>query len=146
MMTEKEYGEIVKKTSENSPHPKNIIKAFLFGGSVCCFGEVLKFIYSSYTAMNEDEVKAAISVTLIVITAILTGIGVFDKIAKHAGAGTVVPITGFANSIVSPAIEFNAEGRILGTGAKMFNIAGPVIVYGCGAAAFYGFIVYLFSL
>lgn len=145
-MNEKDYGELVKSVSINSPHFKNNIRAFLFGGAICCFGEVLKFLFQNYTSMNEDEVAAGISVSIIFLTAILTGIGVFDKIAKYAGAGTVVPITGFANSVVAPAIEFNAEGRILGTGAKMFNIAGPVIVYGCGTASLYGFIVYLFSL
>ena len=145
-MTEKEYSALVKSTSKNTSHAKNMIKAFLIGGAICCFGELLKYVYTEFTNMNEDEVKAAISVTLIVITAILTGIGVFDNIAKHAGAGTIVPITGFANSIVSPAVEFNVEGRILGTGAKMFTIAGPVIVYGCGTAALYGLIVYVFGL
>ncbi len=96
--------------------------------------------------LSETEVKAAVPVTLIVLTAILTGLGVFDKIAKHAGAGTIVPITGFANSIVSPAMEFQAEGRILGTGAKLFTIAGPVIAYGCSAAVVYGLIIYIFGL
>lgn len=144
-MNDKDYSELVKGLSENSPHIKNSIKAFLFGGGICCFGEVIKYFLEKYTMLSVDEVKASISILLIVITAILTGIGVFDKIAKHAGAGTIVPITGFANSIVSPAIEFNVEGRILGTGAKMFNIAGPVIVYGCGTASLYGLLVYLFS-
>ena len=95
------------------------------------------------TTLNEDEVKLAVSGTLIIITAILTGAGVFDKIAKHAGAGTAVPITGFANSVVSPAVEFKAEGFILGMGAKMFNLAGPVIVFGCSAASVYGLIYYI---
>ena len=94
--------------------------------------------------LNEDEVKLAVPATLIVITAILTGSALFAKIAKYAGAGTAVPITGFANSVVSPAVEFSAEGKILGTGAKMFNLAGPVIVYGCSAASLYGLIYYLF--
>lgn len=98
------------------------------------------------TSLNEDEVKLAVSSTLIVITAILTGAGVFDKIAKHAGAGTAVPITGFANSVVSPAVEFSLEGKILGTGAKMFNLAGPVIVYGCSAASLYGLIYWITTL
>ncbi len=145
-MTENEYSVLVKKTSKNSPHFKNFLNAFLIGGAICSFGEGLKFVFQNYTQMNEDEVKAAISVSLIFLTAVLTGLGWFDNIAKHAGAGTIVPITGFANSIVSPAIEFSAEGHILGTGAKMFTIAGPVIVYGCGAASLYGLIVYLFKL
>lgn len=95
------------------------------------------------TNLNEDEIKLAVPSTLIVITAILTGAGVFDNIAKHAGAGTAVPITGFANSVVSPAVEFSLEGKILGTGAKMFNLAGPVIVYGCGSASLYGLIYWI---
>lgn len=98
------------------------------------------------TSIPEKHVKLCVSVTLVVITAILTGTGVFDKIAKKAGAGTAVPITGFANSVVSPAMEFSVEGKILGTGAKMFNLAGPVIVYGCGSACLYGLIVYIFKL
>ena len=119
--------------------------AFVFGGGICCFGEVLKYFYTRL-GLNTDEVKLAVCATLIIITAILTGSGIFDKIAKHAGAGTAVPITGFANSVVSPALEFSAEGKILGTAAKMFNLAGPVIVYGCTAASLYGLIYWLFLM
>ena len=111
---------------------------------MCSAGEGLKMLYK-YFNFSEDEIKIAVSVTLIVITAILTGIGIFDKIAKVAGAGTIVPITGFANSIVSPALEFKSEGRILGTGANMFKIAGPVLVYGTLAAVIYGVIFYIFA-
>jgi stage V sporulation protein AC len=138
----KQYKDLVHVTTPKSPLLKDCIKAFIFGGGICCFGEVLKTLYSM-TSLNEDEVKLAVSTTLIVITAILTGAGVFDKIAKHAGAGTAVPITGFANSVVSPAVEFTLEGKILGTGAKMFNLAGPVIVYGCSAASLYGLIYWI---
>lgn len=137
-----QYKELVHNTTPRSPLFKNCLKAFIFGGGICCFGEVLKTLYN-LTNLNEDEVKLAVSITLIAITAILTGSGVFDKIAKHAGAGTAVPITGFANSVVSPAVEFSMEGRILGTGAKMFNLAGPVIVYGCSSASLYGLIYYI---
>ena len=119
--------------------------AFIFGGGICCFGEVLKYLYKS-AGFNEDETKLAMCSTLIILTAILTGVGVFDKIAKHAGAGTAVPITGFANSVVSPAIEFKAEGFILGVGAKMFTIAGPVIVYGVSASVIYGIIYWITTL
>ncbi len=98
------------------------------------------------TSLNQDEIKLAVSSTLIIITAILTGAGIFDKIAKHAGAGTAVPITGFANSMVSPAVELKAEGFILGTAAKMFNLAGPVIVYGCSCASLYGLIYWIFLM
>ena len=96
--------------------------------------------------LAEDEIKLATPATIIIITAILTGIGVFDKIAKHAGAGTIVPITGFANSVVSPALEFKHEGLILGTAAQMFSIAGPVIVYGTASSFLYGLIIYIFKL
>lgn len=142
-MNNAEYKSLVHNTTPKSPILKNCIKAFVFGGGICCFGEVLKTLYG-LTSLNEDEIKLAVSTTLIVITAILTGAGVFDNIAKHAGAGTAVPITGFANSVVSPAVEFKSEGIILGMGAKMFNLAGPVIVFGCSAASVYGLIYYIF--
>lgn len=143
-MNNAEYKSLVHNTTPKSPILKNCIKAFVFGGGICCFGEVLKTLYG-LTSLNEDEIKLAVSTTLIVITAILTGAGVFDNIAKHAGAGTAVPITGFANSVVSPAVEFKSEGIILGMGAKMFNLAGPVIVFGCSAASIYGLIYYIFG-
>lgn len=136
---------MTKKASPPSPKIMDILKAFLIGGLICTFGQVLNSLYTM-AGLSEIEIKAAVPITLIFITAILTGLGVFDKIAKHAGAGTVVPITGFANSIVSPAMEFQSEGRILGTGAKLFTIAGPVIAYGCSAAVVYGLIIYIFGL
>lgn len=143
--TGKEYDEMTKKASPPSPKVMDIVKAFLIGGLICLIGQALNALYTM-AGLSEKEVKAAVPITLIVLTAILTGIGVFDKIAKHAGAGTVVPITGFANSIVSPAMEFQSEGHILGTGAKLFTIAGPVIAYGCSAAVIYGLIIYIFGL
>lgn len=133
---------MAKKASPSSPMAVNIIKAFLIGGFICTLGEGLFLICEKF-GMSEDNARTLVSVTLIVITAILTVLGVFDKIAKHAGAGTIVPITGFANSIVSPALEFSTEGKILGTGAQMFRIAGPVIVYGSAAAVIYGFIYWI---
>lgn len=142
-MDSKQYQTLVSNMTPKSPLLKDCILAFIFGGSICCFGQLLKTVYTNLN-LTEDEVKLAVPVTLIVITAILTGSGLFAKIAKYAGAGTAVPITGFANSVVSPAVEFSAEGKILGTGAKMFNLAGPVIVYGCSAASLYGLIYYLF--
>lgn len=138
-----EYDQMTKQASPPSKKAQNALKAFCVGGIICCFGELLSDLYDRL-GMNEQEVRACVPITLIVLTAILTGLGVFGKIAKFAGAGTFVPITGFANSVVSPALEFQSEGRILGTGAKMFNLAGPVIVYGCSAAALYGFIYYFF--
>lgn len=139
------YKQLVHSTTKKSPIVKDCIKAFLFGGGICCFGQALKTLYG-LTSLNEKEIRLAVSVTLIVITAILTGSGVFDKIAKHAGAGTAVPITGFANAVVSPAIEFKAEGFILGMAAKMFVIAGPVIVYGTVASVIYGLIYWVSKL
>lgn len=109
------------------------------------FGQLLNFLFER-AGFSEDYVKALTPSVLIILTAILTGVGVFDKIAKHAGAGTIVPITGFANSVVSPAMEFKAEGIVMGTGAKIFTIAGPVIAYGIFAAVIYGAIAFIFKL
>ncbi len=143
--TGKEYDKMAKKASPNSPVFLNCLKAFLIGGLICLFGQVLNYLFGK-AGFNEEYVKAMTPSVLIILTAILTGIGVFDKIAKHAGAGTIVPITGFANSVVSPALEFKAEGIIMGTGAKIFTVAGPVIAYGTAAAVIYGIIAYIFKL
>lgn len=145
MTTSKEYGKMTKNASPPSPKIKNIINAFWTGGLICTIGQALNVLYTA-TGFSDEEVKAGVSVTLIVAAACLTGLGIYDKIAKVAGAGTIVPITGFANSIVSPAMEFSAEGRILGTGAKLFSLAGPVIAYGTLAAFIYGIICYCFKL
>ena len=144
-ISNEEYSEMINKTAPKSPIVKDCIFAFLFGGGICAFGEVLRTIFLNMGA-SEDNAKTYVCLTLITLTAILTGIGVFDKIAKIAGAGTIVPITGFANSVVAPAMEFQTEGRIMGTGANMFKLSGPVIVYGCSAAVIYGVIAYLFKL
>lgn len=143
ILDNKQYDKKVKAASPNSPLLKNCICAFFVGGLICLLGEGLFTLFSNL-GRGEKESAAWVCVTLISITAALTGIGVFDNIAKHAGAGTIVPITGFANSVVSPAIEYQTEGRILGTAVKMFTIAGPVIVYGCSAASVYGLIYYFF--
>ncbi|NMP37406.1 MAG: stage V sporulation protein AC [Clostridiales bacterium] len=144
-VTNNEYDDMTKKASPNSPKLLNMVKAFCIGGLICVIGQLFKTLYTN-SGLSEKESSAAVTVTLIAITAILTGIGIFDKIAKHAGAGTIVPITGFANAVVSPALEFKAEGHILGTGAKIFTIAGPVIAYGCASASVYGLIYYLFCM
>lgn len=133
---------MVKKASPNSPIVLDCIKAFLIGGAICCFGQLLFYIFRK-GGMSMDESRSLVSISLIVITAVLTGIGVFDRIAKHAGAGTIVPITGFANSVVSPAMEFRSEGFIMGTGASIFKVAGPVILYGTTAASLYGLIYFI---
>ncbi len=143
-ITGKEYNEMAKKASPPSPKFKNFFFAFLIGGFICAFGEGLFKIYEA-VGLGKDAVDALVPITLIVLTAVLTALGAFDKIGRYAGAGTFVPITGFANSIVSPAMEFQSEGRILGTGANMFKIAGPVIVYGSAVAVIYGLIYYIAS-
>lgn len=145
-ISKKQYSKMAEKATPPSPKLKNSLKAFLIGGLICCIGQGLFEVYSVYFSLDEENAKICVSITLIVLTAVLTGIGVFDKIAKHAGAGTIVPITGFANAVVSPAMEFTAEGHILGTAANIFKMAGPVIVYGTAAAFVYGLIVYIFKL
>ena len=142
--TNQEYSVMVKKYSPNSPLLKDMLKAFLIGGAICTFGQVLLNIYKMF--LTEENAKLLVPVTLIFITALLTGLGVFDKIAKHAGAGTLVPITGFANAVVSPSVEFKHEGYILGVGANIFKIAGPVIAYGTAAAVIYGIIFWITTL
>ena len=140
--TNNEYNKMAEKASPPSPKIKNCIKAFLFGGGICTFGQFLNWGFEKMN-FSEDAVKALTPAVLIVIAAILTGIGVFDKIAKYAGAGTIVPITGFANSVVSPAMEFRSEGSILGTAANIFKLSGPVILYSTAAAFVYGVIYYI---
>lgn len=140
-----DYSKMVDKASPNSPVFLNCLKAFLFGGLICTLGQVIMELLKMAGA-NEKEMLAGTSSILIILTAILTGIGVFDKIASQAGAGTIVPITGFANSVVSPALEFQHEGFVLGTAAQMFTIAGPVIVYGTASSFIYGLIIYIFKL
>ena len=142
-ISRKEYDKMTKKASPPSKKMKNAIFAFVIGGFVCTLGEAVSLV-CEYYGMSEEDVRLLVPVSLIVLSAILTALGIFDDIALHAGAGTIVPITGFANSIVSPALEFKSEGRILGTGANMFKIAGPVLVYGTLAAVIYGVIYYVF--
>ncbi|MEE0896416.1 MAG: stage V sporulation protein AC [Acutalibacteraceae bacterium] len=143
--SENEYGKIVKKLSPPSPKVKDFICAYVIGGIICVIGQLFTELYE-YLEFSEKAVKMAVPVTLIFIAALLTGLKLFDKIAKHAGAGTLVPITGFSNAVVSPAIEFKAEGYVLGVGANMFKIAGPVIVYGTVAGVVYGIICYIIEL
>lgn len=142
-ISRKEYGDMAKKASPPSKKLKNGFFAFTIGGLVCTLGEGISMLCERY-GMSPEDVRLIVPVSLIVLSAVLTGLGIFDNIAVIAGAGTIVPITGFANSIVSPALEFKSEGRILGTGANMFRIAGPVLVYGTLAAVIYGVIYYIF--
>ena len=144
-MTEKEYGKLVSGMSPKSPMWKDCLKAFLVGGIICTLGQLAM---NGYMALGLDKTDAgtATCASLIALAAILTGFSVYDDIAKHAGAGTLVPITGFANSIAAPAVEFKTEGFILGVGAKMFTIAGPVIVYGVSVSVVYGLIYWITTL
>ena len=144
-MTDKQYGELVKEMSPKSPLWKDCIKAFAVGGTICALGQVFMNLYGNLGAEKQDAGTLA-SMTLVVLSALLTGLSLYDNIAKHAGAGTLVPITGFANSIAAPAVEFKTEGFILGLGAKMFTIAGPVIVYGVSASVVYGFIYWITTM
>ena len=142
-MTNAEYGEYVKKKQPRSPLGMDVLKAFAVGGVICTAGEWLLRFYQG-RGLGEDA-ATAVSLTLVFLGALLTGLGVYDDIARFAGAGTLVPITGFANSVVAPALEFKREGLIPGTAAKMFTIAGPVIVYGVGASVIYGLLLVLFG-
>lgn len=141
-MNKKEYTEYVEKKSKKSPVYKNCAFAFFTGGAICTIGQGLRDIYSSLTG-DEKTTSSLVCVSLIFISVLLTGIGVYDKIARFAGAGTLVPITGFANAVSSAAIDNKSEGYILGVGAKMFIIAGPVIVFGLLSGTIYGVIYYL---
>ena len=144
-MTEKEYGKLVKDLAPKSPILKDCIFAFLIGGAICALGQGFINLYS-WLDLEEQQASTAASMTLVALSALLTGLSLYDNIAKYAGAGTLVPITGFANAIASPAIEFKTEGFILGVGAKMFTIAGPVIVYGVSASVVYGVIYWITTL
>lgn len=141
-MTNSEYARYVSQKAEPSPVGKNLVWAFCVGGGICTLGQALRNFYL-WRGLAEDAAGTAVSVTLIVLAALFTGLGWYDKIAKHAGAGTLVPITGFSNAVVSPALEFKSEGLIMGLAAKMFVIAGPVLVYGISASVVYGLILVL---
>lgn len=144
-MTEKQYDALVKEMSPPSPLGKDCLLAFLVGGAICCLGQVFLNWYGSL-GLDKDMAGTAASMSLVALSALFTGLSLYDDLAKHAGAGTLVPITGFANSIAAPAVEFKTEGFVLGVGAKMFTIAGPVLVYGTAASAVYGFIYWLWKI
>ena len=144
-MTEKEYGKLISNMAPKSPIVKDCFNAFWIGGLICTIGQL---IMNGYAALGLDKTDAgtATSMSLVFLSALLTGLSLYDNIAKHAGAGTLVPITGFANAIAAPAVEFKTEGFILGVGAKMLTIAGPVIVYGVSASVVYGLIYWITTL
>ncbi len=144
-MTEKQYARLVKEMSPPSPIGRDCLNAFWIGGLICTLGQLIKNGYLAL-GMAEQSASTAMSMTLVALSALLTGLSVYDDIAKRAGAGTLVPITGFANAVASTAIEFKTEGWILGLGAKIFTIAGPVIVYGVSASVVYGLIYWITTL
>ena len=144
-MTEKQYGALVARMAPKSPMWRDCLNAFWIGGLICVVGQIFTNCYGAWGLEKQDAGTAA-SMTLVALSALLTGLSVYDDIAKHAGAGTLVPITGFANAIAAPAVEFKTEGFVLGVGAKMFTIAGPVIVYGLAASVGYGFIYWLYTI
>ena len=145
LFTKKEYGELTKKASPHSPIFKNSILAFLFGGTICTIGQVF-FKWYMTLGLSVADARTGVSVTLIFMSAVLTAVGVYDKLGKYGGAGTLVPITGFANSMVSPAMEFKSEGIVTGLGVKLFVVAGPVLVFGITASVFYGLLLFFFKL
>lgn len=142
----KTYKKYAQAHAPKTPCVKNCLKAFLVGGTICTIGQGLLQIYTQMCKLGEEDAGALTSVTLIFIAIFLTAIGVFDRIAKHAGAGTLVPITGFANAVASPAIDSHSEGLILGVGAKIFTVAGPVLLYGTLAGAVYGVILWIMDM
>ena len=144
-ISNEEYGELTKQRSNNSKMTRTIPMAFVVGGLICTLGEALLNIYAM-AGLSRDDSAALTSMTLVFLSILLTGLEWYDRIAQHAGAGTLVPITGFANAVASPALDFKSEGYVLGLGAKMFVIAGPVIVYGISASVIYGIIYYVVGL
>ena len=137
------YKKYAAARAPKSPTVKNCIRAFLCGGAICAFAQGLNQLYTEVFSLSKDDAGLLASVTLIFIAVLLTALGIFDKIAKFAGAGTLVPITGFANSVVSPAMDSHSEGLVLGVGAKIFTVAGPVLLYGTLAGTVYGVIYWI---
>ena len=141
--TKQEYSNYVDQKSPNSPILKNCFNAFWVGGLICTIGQII-MDFCKFKGLDETAASTIVSIVLIAISAILTGLNVFNKIGKFAGAGSLIPITGFANSIVSPAIEYKSEGYVMGVGGKMFTVAGPVLVFGISASVIVGIVALLF--
>ena len=142
-ISQKQYSEMVKKASPDSKCYRDVPLAFLIGGLICVIGQGLTDLYSNMGFDNRTA-SAFCTMTLVFLSALFTGLGLYEKLAKYGGAGTLVPVTGFANAVASPAVEFKSEGYVLGLGAKIFIIAGPVILYGTAASVLYGLIYYFF--
>ena len=144
-LTNEEYGKYVKRHALPSPVVKDTVKAFVIGGTICAFGQAFQYLYVA-VGMDKEIAPVMVSVTLILISVVMTGLGLYDSVARHAGAGTLVPITGFANAVVSPAIDNKAEGLVLGIGVKLFSVAGPVILFGTLSSVVYGIYYYVMKL
>ena len=145
-MNKETYKKYADARAPKSPLAKDCTRAFLVGGFICCVGQGLTTVYTKLCDLSKEDAGTLTAATLVLIAAILTGMGIFDRIAKFAGAGTLVPITGFANAVVSPAIDSKSEGWILGVGAKIFTVAGPVLLYGTLAGTLYGVIYWVVTL
>ncbi len=143
-MTDKQYQDYVDKKTPNSPILKDVLLAFLIGGLICVIGQLFADLYQGW-GLDKEHASIGSSATLVFLGALFTGLGLYDRLAKFAGAGSIVPITGFANSIVSPAMEFKSEGLVLGLAVKMFTVAGPVLVYGITASVAAGIVYYIMS-
>ena len=146
IVSKKEYAKIVARATPASNEKRSLLNAFLVGGFICCIGQFIRYIFMLVFKLKGDELAASTSIVLIFLGVLLTGFGVYDRIGKHAGGGSIVPITGFANSVASPAMEFASEGFIYGMAAKMFVVAGPIIVCGVSASVLVGLIYYIFGL
>ena len=142
--TTKQYGDYVDKKTPNSPIIKNCFNAFWVGGLICSIGQII-FDFCEYSGLDDTSSLTIVSISLIGLSAILTALNIFNKIGKFAGAGTLIPITGFANSVVAPAMEYKSEGYVMGVGAKMFTVAGPVLVYGISTSIIVGLAYLLFN-
>ncbi len=138
------YQQMVSDAMPKKPMLPQLLKAFVVGGLICCIGQAVSDLGRTMLHLDEDALSAFTAIVMVFLGATLTGLGLYDKIGKFAGAGSIVPITGFANSIVSPAMEYKREGYIMGVGAKMFTIAGPVLVYGIGSSVIYGILYLIF--
>ena len=142
-MQPEQYSQLVKEASPKSPHAKHFVLSFLVGGFICALGEGIAQVCRAL-GVSQEHTRIIVPCSLVLLAAILTAVGVFDKIGRHAGAGTGVPITGFANAVVSPAMEHHKEGLVLGVGANMFRLAGPVLAYGTALSSLYGVIYFFF--
>ena len=146
IMSKEEYQKLVSAITPKTNEGRSLISSFLVGGFICSIGQFIRYFFMLVFKLQGDELATATSMVLIFIGVLLTGIGVYDRIGKHAGGGSIVPITGFANSVASPAMEFSSEGFVYGLASKMFVVAGPIIVYGVSASALVGLIYYIFGL